>query len=75
MEDLQNKTTLSLAQRLNEIMVEQNNHELSLLMLDDEFNQIVQELCRRIPSLKNDIDLQPKKRVRKYEYKGCDTNE
>lgn len=67
MEDLKEKTTLFLAQRLNEIMKEQQGLEMNLLMLDEEFNAIVQELWRRIPSLRNDKDLQPKKRVRKYE--------
>lgn len=67
MEDLKEKTTLFLAQRLNEIMKEQNQHELSILMLDEEFNAIVYELQNRIPALKDAPDLQPKKRVRKYE--------
>lgn len=66
-ENLEDKTTLYLANRLNEIMKEQNEHELSILILDEEFNSIVYELWRRIPSLKNDVDMQPKRRVRKYE--------
>lgn len=69
MEDLKEKTTLFLAQRLNEIMKEQNQHELEILMLDEEFNEIIYELWERIPSLKKEVDFQPKKRVRKYEYK------
>ena len=44
-------------------------------MLDKEFNAIVDELWERIPSLRNDADMQPKKRVRKYEYKGGDVDE
>lgn len=48
-------------------MKEQNEYELELLMLDKEFNAIVYELWERIPSLRNDEDLQPKMRVRKYE--------
>lgn len=67
MEDLKDKTTLYLATRLNEIMKEQNQYEIELLMLDEEFNAIVYELWDRIPSLRNDADMQPKKRVRKYE--------
>lgn len=67
MEDIKNRTTLFLAQRLNEIMKEQNQYEIELLMLDKEFNAIVYELWDRIPSLRNDADMQPKKRVRKYE--------
>ena len=64
MNDLKDKTTLYLAQRLNEIMKEQNQYELRLLMLDEEFNTIIYELWDRIPSLKKDIDLQPKRKVR-----------
>lgn len=67
MEDIKERTTLFLAQRLNEIMKEQNQYEIELLMLDKEFNAIVYELWDRIPSLRNDADMQPKKRVRKYE--------
>lgn len=67
MEDLKEKTTLYLATRLNEIMKEQNQYEIELLMLDEEFNEIIYELWDRIPSLRNDADMQPKKRVRKYE--------
>ena len=67
MEDLKEKTTLYLATRLNEIMKEQNQYEIELLMLDKEFNAIVYELWERVPSLRNDVDMQPKKRVRKYE--------
>lgn len=67
MEDLKEKTTLYLATRLNEIMKEQNQYEIELLMLDKEFNAIVYELWDRIPSLRNDADMQPKKRVKKYE--------
>ena len=54
------KTTFELAQRLNEIEVEINNLELERL-------KIIKVLQERIPSLKDDINLQPKKRVRKYE--------
>lgn len=67
MEDLKEKTTLYLATRLNEIMKEQNQYEIELLMLDKEYNAIVKELWRRYPNLRNEPDLQPKKRVRKYE--------
>ncbi len=72
MEDLKNKSTLLLAHRLNEIMKEQQQKELDLLMLDNEFNAIVYELWDRIPKLRNDEDLQPKKRVRgKCDNLGC----
>ena len=54
------KITFELAQRLNEIEVEINKLELERL-------KIIKVLQNRIPSLKNDINLQPKKKVRKYE--------
>ena len=56
---MKNKTTLELAQRLNAIEKQRNE-------LDIEFNMIVGELWQRIPSLKEDVNLQ-KKKVRKYE--------
>lgn len=57
---MKDKTIYELATRLNQIMVEQQKLEL-------EYNQIVYELWERIPSLKDDVNIQPKKRVRKYE--------
>ena len=57
---MKDKTIYELATRLNQIMVEQQKLEL-------EYNKIVYELWERIPSLKNDVNIQPKKRVRKYE--------
>ena len=64
---MKNKTTLELAQRLNEIEKQRNE-------LDIEFNMIVGELWQRIPSLKEDVNLQ-KKKVRKYEgNRGMETN-
>ena len=56
---MKEKTLLELANRLNEIEVERNK-------LDLEYNMIVNELWNRIPSLKDDVNLQ-KKKVRKYE--------
>lgn len=64
---MKEKTILELANRLNEIEIERNK-------LDLEFNMIVNELWQRIPSLKEDINLQ-KKKVRKYEgNRGMETN-
>lgn len=57
---MKDKTLLELANRLNEIEVERNK-------LDLEYNMIVHELWNRIPSLKDDVNIQPKKKVRKYE--------
>ena len=56
---MRNKTTLNLANRLNQI--EKQINDLSI-----EYNQIVYELKRRMPKLENDVNLQ-KKKVRKYE--------
>lgn len=51
---MKDKTTKELADRLNGIMIERNK-------LDLEYNQIVKELWDRIPSLKNDPNLELKK--------------
>ena len=56
---MKNKTTLLLANRMNQIEKEIN--ELSI-----EYNLIIEELKRRMPNLENDVNLQ-KKKVRKYE--------
>jgi hypothetical protein len=56
---MKDKTTKDLAFRLSEI-------EREKFKLDMEYNKIVQELWDRIPSLKDDVNLQ-KKKVRKYE--------
>lgn len=54
---MKNKSVKELADRLNEIIVEQDNLEI-------EYNLIVKELWERIPSLKESSGLQPKKKVR-----------
>lgn len=56
---MRSKTTLVLANRMNQIEKEIN--ELSI-----EYNLIIEELKRRMPNLENDVNLQ-KKKVRKYE--------
>lgn len=56
---MRDKTTLELAFRINKI-------EKEIYDLEMEYNQIVEELKNRIPSLKEDVNLQ-KKKVRKYE--------
>lgn len=55
---MKNRSTLELGQRLNQIRVE-------VQRLWIESNQIIEELHARLPHLKNDPDLQPKKRVRR----------
>lgn len=54
-----------LIERFNKIMVEQDELELNLDRLDREFNEIVYELWKRLPHLKDSPDIQPKKKVRK----------
>lgn len=56
---MQDKTTLLLAFRMNEI-------EREIYNLEYEYNLIIEELKRRMPNLKDDVNLQ-KKKVRKYE--------
>ena len=53
MKDLKNIPLIDLAHRLNQIRVEQQN-------LDLEHNAIINELWKRIPSLKTDCNIQPK---------------
>lgn len=57
-EELKEKSIFELATRLNEIMKEQNQ-------LDTEYNSIVRILWERIPSLKEDANIQPITRGRK----------
>lgn len=54
---MKDKTIYELATRLNQIMIEQQRLEI-------EYNQIVYELWERIPSLKEDVDIQPKTKMR-----------
>jgi len=70
---MKDKTTLQLANRLNEIIKETTDLELEKLKkdaaiakLNAEWDAICYELWSRVPSLKNDVDLQPKtkKKVR-----------
>ena len=51
---MKDKTTKELADRLNAIMIERNK-------LDLEYNSIVKVLWERIPSLKDDVNLELKK--------------
>ena len=54
---MKDKTLFELANRLNEI--EQEKYKLDL-----EYNKIVYELWERIPTLKTDETIQPKKKAR-----------
>lgn len=62
---MENKTVFELAKRLNEITVELNGLELREIVLLNEYDEIVYELWRRIPKLKENADIQPKRKVRK----------
>lgn len=62
---MDNKTVFELANRLNEITVELNGLELREIALLNEYDEIIYELWRRIPNLKDSPDIQPKKKVRK----------
>lgn len=57
---MKDKSLFELCTRLNEINKEMDNLEM-------EQSKIVKELWERIPSLKDDVNIQPKKRERKYE--------
>ena len=64
---MEGKTILQLVNRLNEIMVEMDKLEIRSMKLEDEYNQIVYELWGKIPNLKKDENIQPKRRAKKYE--------
>lgn len=54
MENLESKSIQELADRLNQIMVERDK-------LYIEYSQILEELCKRLPNLKDDENLKLKK--------------
>lgn len=54
---MKEKSTLELANRMNEIEIEINNLEI-------EYNKIVHILHDRMPHLKEDVNIQPKMKVR-----------
>lgn len=62
---MKDKSVFELATRLNELTKELNTLELREITLINEYDEIVYELWRRIPTLKEDADIQPKKKVRK----------
>ena len=62
MEHLTNK---ELIERFNQILIERNKLEMNLMELDKEHDDIVYELWNRLPNLKDEPDIQPKKKVRK----------
>lgn len=62
---MKSKTVLELVNRLNEIMIELHNMDIKSIELELEYNEIVYELWNRIPSLKEDNNIQPKIKIRK----------
>lgn len=64
--DLKHTPTIDLVHRLNKIDVERQN-------LDIEYNQIIYELCDRIPTLKEDENIQPKSVQKKIGGLGYET--
>lgn len=54
MNNLESKSIQELADRLNKIMVERDK-------LYIEYSQILEELCKRLPNLKDDENLKLKK--------------
>lgn len=61
---MENRSILDLAYRLNDILKERKELEIQINDLDKEYNDIVYELWNRIPSLKEDANIQPKRRVK-----------
>lgn len=68
---MKNKSIKELVFRLNEILKEQQQlgiKQMTLVEAQDklnkEYNEIVYELWNRIPSLKDEPDLQPRGKVR-----------
>ena len=65
---MKDKSVYELATRLNELTKELNTLELREITLISEYDEIVYELWRRIPTLKEDADIQPKRKVRAKEW-------
>ena len=61
---MKDKTIFELASRLNEIMVERNKLDLKVMQLDKEYDDIVYELWERLPHLKEDENIQLKRRIK-----------
>lgn len=68
---MKNKSIKELVFRLNDILKEQQQLEIKQITLkqeqdklNKEYNEIVYELWDRIPSLKEDADMQPRGRTR-----------
>lgn len=63
-EDYTGKTVFELMCILNRIQIEEDKIGIRTIALEKERLQVIKELCRRLPNLENDENLQPKNRTR-----------
>ena len=62
---MSDKSVYDLVMRLNNITRELDGLALKEMALVREYDEIVYELWRRLPNLKDSPDIQPKRKVRK----------
>lgn len=65
---METKATKDLVDRLNELKKERDYLEIKILKIDIEHNDIVNELCRRMPDLIDDPNLQKVKVKKEINY-------
>lgn len=63
-EDLTGKTVFELICMLNAINIEENKLGIRSIELEKERLLVIKELCRRLPNLEHDENINPKKRVK-----------
>ena len=63
-EDLTGKTVFELICMLNRIQIEEDKIGIRTIALEKERLLVIKELCRRLPNLENDVNIQDKKRRR-----------
>lgn len=66
-EDLTGKTVFELICTLNRIQIEEDKIGIRTIELEKQRLQVIKELCRRLPNLEHDENINPKKRVRMKE--------
>lgn len=62
---MDSKSVFDLVMRLNNITRELDGLALKEMTLIKEYDEIVYELWRRNPALETNVDIQPKRKVRK----------
>ena len=62
---MSDKSVFNLVMRLNNITRELDGLALKEMTLIKEYDEIVYELWRRNPALETNVDIQPKRKVRK----------